>query len=203
MNIHYTGRQVEVSEAQKKKLESKFQKIQKILKRHEPEAHVIVSLERHLYVAEVTLNFQHHTMVVECAAPELLNSVHEAVEKLEKQIVRNKDKWREKKRRPKPVWEMVEAEAPPRPNGSSARSARWSPRSQKAPARAAAGAAAGAAFPRIFRHTATAAKPLTVEEAVLQLEEEDRDSIVYQDAERRRLTVLFRRRDGNLELVEA
>jgi len=200
MNIHYTGRQVEVSEVQKKKLESKFQKIQKILKRHEPEAHVIVSQERHLHVAEVTLNFQHHTMVVECAAPELLNAVQEAVEKLEKQIVRNKDKWREKKRRPKPVWEMVEAEMPPRPNGSSARSARWSSRAQKEPSASPVAAAEG--FPRIFRSRATAAKPLTVEEAVLELEEDNRDSIIYQDAEKGRLAVLFRRRDGNLELVE-
>ncbi len=203
MNIHYTGRQVDVSEAQKKKLESKFQKIQKILKRHEPEAHVIVSLERHLYVAEVTLNFQHHTMVVECAAPELPNAVQEAVEKLEKQIVRNKDKWREKKRRPKPVWEMVEAETPPRPNGGSARTARWTSKAPRTPTRAPAGPGAATAFPRIFRNAATAAKPLTVEEAVLELEEGDRDCIVYQDAEKGRLAVLFRRRDGNLELVEA
>ena len=47
-----------------------------------------------------------------------------------------------------------------------------------------------------------AAKPLTVEEAVMELEQDGRDCVVYQDAEKGRLSVLFRRRDGNLELIE-
>ena len=103
MNVRYTGRQVELSEAQKKKLDARFQRIQKVLKRHQPEAHAILSQERGRYRAEVTLNFQHHTMAVECISADATAAVQEAVEKLEKQIIRNKDKWREKKRRAKPV----------------------------------------------------------------------------------------------------
>jgi len=104
MNVHYTGRQVDLTETQKKKLEVKFQKIQKILgDRHQPEAHVILSLQRHQFAAEATLNFHHHTLVVECAGAELFGAVQGAVEKLEKQVIRNKDKWREQKRRAKPL----------------------------------------------------------------------------------------------------
>ena len=100
MNVHYTGRQVELSEAQKKKVEVKLQKIQKILgNRHEPEVHIVLSQERRLHHVEVTLNFRHHTMVVECAGADLPTVVQEAAEKLEKQIIRNKDKWREQTRR--------------------------------------------------------------------------------------------------------
>ncbi len=193
MNVHYTGRQVELSEAQKKKLDAKFQKIQTILgKRHDPEAHVILSQERHLHIAEVTLRFQHHTMVVERSGADLFGAVQEAVDKLSKQIVRNKDKWREKKRRSREEWET----GPEEPQAASAPAGK----ANGSPARRRLRAAG---TPRIFRSLSPAAKPLTVEEAVLELEQDDKDCVVYRDAEKGRVSVLFRRRDGHLELIEA
>ena len=197
MNVHYTGRQVELSDAQKKKLEARFQKVQRILgNRHEPEAHVVLSQERHLNVAEVTLNFRHHTMVVECSGTDLFQVVQEAAEKLEKQIIRSKDRWREKKRRSRPMreWGVPQENSAPagKGNGGLALPVRTAPRRSHRP---------GAASSRIFR-ASPAAKPLTIEEAILEMEQEDRDCVVYQDAQKGRLSVLFRRRDGNLELVE-
>ena len=181
MNIHYTGRQVELSEAQKKKLEGKLQKIQKILgNRHEPEVHVILSLERRLHHAEVTLNFRHHTMVVECSGADLPTVVQEAAEKLEKRILRNKDKWREQTRRGKSLRDIAAEDG-----------------------NAAVKEDRGAAGPRLFRHAQPAAKPLTIEEAILEMEQPDRDYVFYCDADKGRPAVLFRRRDGNLQLVEA
>ena len=180
MNVHYTGRQVELSEAQKKKLEVKLEKIQKILgNRHEPEVHVILSQERRLHRAELTLNFRHHTLAVECSGTDLPTVVQEAAEKLEKQILRNKDKWREQKRRGKSLRDMAPEDGQPR------------------------GKEEGAAVPRIFRHATPAGKPLTIEEAVLQMEQPDRDYVYYRDADKGRPAVLFRRRDGNLQLVES
>jgi len=179
MNVHYTGRHAELSEAQKKKLEPKFDKVHRILgTRHAPEAHVIVSAQRGRYAAEVTLNLWHHTLVVECTGPGLFSVVQEAIEKLEKQVIRNKDKLRERKRRAKPVRETEEEREP-------------------GPARSAAGP------PRLYRARAPVAKPLTVEEAVLEMEQDDRDCVVYRDARNGHMSVLFRRRDGNLVLFEA
>ena len=52
MKITYTGRQVELVPAQLKKLEAQFSKIGKLLDgKRECEAHVILSLERHLHQA--------------------------------------------------------------------------------------------------------------------------------------------------------
>ena len=45
-------------------------------------------------------------------------------------------------------------------------------------------------------------KPMTVEEAVLDLDKK-RDYVVYRDADTGRTTVLIRRRDGHFDLVEA
>lgn len=208
MNIHYTSRQVELPEPLLKKLDAKFQKIQKILGgRHEPEAHVILSQQRHLHVAEVTLHANRNTTVVQCSGSDPLAAVQAAADKLERQIIRNKDKWRERKRRDKSGREM-EAEAGAiaagAPSGSSAAPA---PRRNGNPPRrrspiSSSSSPAPSDRPRIIRSSAPSAKPLTLEEAVLELEQEDLDCVVYQDAEKGRLSVLFRRRDGDLELIE-
>jgi hypothetical protein len=44
---------------------------------------------------------------------------------------------------------------------------------------------------------------MTVEEAIIQLEEGASDQVTFRDAEGGGLRVLLRRRDGDLELVEA
>ncbi len=204
MNIHYTGRQAELSDAQKKKLEPKFQKIQKILgNRFEPEAHVITSLQRHLFWAQVTLNFRHHTAVVECSGSDLFAIVQEALDKLEKQVLRDKDRWREKNRRAGPGRKTAEEieRLPEKSREGRAASPAGRPNGSPAPQRPASGVRT--ALPRILHTSAPLAKPLTVEEALLEMEQDDRDCVVYQDAENGRLAVLFRRRDGQLELIES
>jgi putative sigma-54 modulation protein len=44
-------------------------------------------------------------------------------------------------------------------------------------------------------------KPMTVEEAVLEMDK-SRDYLVYRDAQTDRVSVLVRRRDGHFDLVE-
>jgi len=44
-------------------------------------------------------------------------------------------------------------------------------------------------------------KPMTLEEALLEIE--NRNFVVYRDAETDRVSVLVRRRDGNFDLIEA
>ena len=44
-------------------------------------------------------------------------------------------------------------------------------------------------------------KPMTVEEAVLEMDK-TRDYLVYRDAQTDRVSVLLRRRDGHFDLVE-
>ena len=179
MKLHYTTRQIKIPDGLRKKLEGKFLKIYKILgNRHEPEAHLILSLERHLYHAEVTVHYRHHTMVVESAGADLPGVLLGTAEKLEKQIVRNKERWRERKRRAKPAGEWDAAETAAGEASSS-----------------------GSFTPRLYR-SKPAAKPLTVDEAILEIQQDQRDCVVYRDADKGKLAVLYRRRDGHFELVE-
>jgi putative sigma-54 modulation protein len=168
---------VELAPAQFRKLEVRFAKLGKLLdRRDEREAHVILSLERHLHRAEISVNYHNHQMVGLAADSDLFTAIHSAIQKLEKQAIKVRAKWRDTKRAPR---HLEETSAP------------------------GVEAAAPADEKQVFRvnHHARR-KPMTLEEALLEMEK-DRDYLVYRDAETDRVTVLVRRRDGHFDLVEA
>jgi putative sigma-54 modulation protein len=56
--------------------------------------------------------------------------------------------------------------------------------------------------PRVIRTRRFALKPMTVDEAVLEARFNDEGLVVFRDAKTERVTVLYRRKDGNLGLIE-
>ena len=100
---------MDLSPAQAKNLELEFDKVGKLLDngRGEAHAHVVLSHERHLNHAEVTVPFHHHELVGQAADVDLFAAIHAAVGKLEAQAIRVKEKWRDGQRGPK-----AEAEEP-------------------------------------------------------------------------------------------
>ena len=181
MKITYTGRQVELTPAELKKLEARFAKIGKLLDgKREAEAHVILSLERHLHQAEATVNYYGHQLAGEGCDTDLFTAIHSAAEKLEKQAVKARTKWRDNKRTPRKSASEVEIEA-------------------ARPVEAEAEAAPERRVYHVDHHKKR--KPMTLDEALLEME--DREYVVYRDAETDRVSVLVRRRDGHFDLIEA
>lgn len=179
MQIIFTGRQVELAPAQLSKIEKQLGKINKLLDRKEDrEAHVILSLERHLHQAEITVNFHNHQLIGVAADSDLFTAIHSAIEKLEKQSIKVVAKWRDTKRSPRKEETAAVAEATPEETETEGE---------------------GQIF-RINHHENR--KPMTLDEALLEMEK-DRDYMVYRDAETDRVSVLVRRRDGNFDLVVA
>src|ERR1044071_9929359 len=125
MKITYTGRQVELAPAQLRKLEARFAKIGKLLDgKRECEAHVILSLERHLHHAEATINYFNHQLAGLGSDSDLFTAIHSAAEKLEKQAVKTRTKWRDTKRtrrkeEPAPVAVKAAPEPEPEPDADS------------------------------------------------------------------------------------
>ena len=181
MRVTYTGRQEQFTPAQKKKLAAKLAKLAKLLDHRggEREAHVILTSQRHLRRAEITVNVYDHPMVGVAAEADQFTALFQAAEKLEKQVLKLRAKKRCAKREPKPAWQARER---------------------------AAGAAAGTeeVIDRlVFRVNELASrKPMTLEEALLEMDP-GRDYVIYRDAETDRVSVLLRRRDGHFDLVEA
>jgi len=181
MKITYTGRQVELAPAQLRKLQSRFAKIGKLLDgREERDAHVVLSLERKMHKAEATINYYSQQLVGLGSSADLFTAIHLAAEKLEKQCVKARTKWRDAKRVPRKSAPEVETE-----NGFAAEA-----ETDVASAR------------QVFKiKPALRRKPMTVEEAVLEMDK-TRDYLVYRDAQTDRVSVLLRRRDGHFDLVE-
>jgi putative sigma-54 modulation protein len=177
MNVSYKGLTQELAPKVQAKLDAKFAKLSKLLEqRGERSAHVVVTQERHLTRAEVTIRFYDHQLVAEGSDGDLVTALSDALLKLEQQAVKEKSRWREKHRRGglgKEAAEEAAAEVPV------------------------------AAGPRIFRvNHHEKRKPMTLDEAILMMDE-NRDYFVYRDAERECLSVLVRRRDGNFDLIES
>lgn len=184
MKITYTGRQVELAPAQLKKLEARFAKIGKLLDgKRECEAHVILSLERHLHHAEATIHYFNHQLVGLGSSSDLFMAIHSAAEKLEKQAVKTRTKWRDTKRTPR------------KPGGDDGQAKPAAPESEVEPE---------PEPERLIHHVENhkKQKPMTLDEAVLQMGDK-RDYLVYRDARTDRLVMLVRRRDGDFDLVEA
>lgn len=180
MKITYTGRQVELAPAQLKKLEAQFAKTGKLLDgKGDCEIHVVLSLQRHLQRAEATLNYFGHELVGLASDPDLFTAIHGAAEKLEKQALKARAKWRDGRRTAKPGAEDDSA-----PSVAETKS--------KADSRV--------HIYHVNHHDRR--KPMTLEEALLEIDG-TRDYMVYRDAVTERIAVLIRRRDGHFDLVEA
>jgi putative sigma-54 modulation protein len=176
MKITYTGRQVALAPAQLQKIETGLAKVGKLLDgRRECEAHVILSLERRLHRAEITVNYYHHQLVGLASGGDLFTVIGAAIGKLEKQALKARTKWRDTKR-------AAGTTEPP----SSQAEALAEPELEH----------------RVYRvNHHQRRKPMTLEEAMMQMDER-LDYLVYQDANTGGVSVLIRRRDGNFDLVE-
>jgi putative sigma-54 modulation protein len=179
MKITYTGRQVEVAPAQLKKLQDRFSKIGKLLDgKEERDAHVVLSLERKIHKAEATVNYYNHQLVGVGSSADLFTAIHLAAEKLEKQCVKARTKWRDAKRMPRKSAPEVETEKPVPAESENDRGR------------------------QVYKiKPAQRRKPMTVEEAVLEMDK-SQDYLVYRDAQTDKVSVLLRRRDGHFDLVE-
>ena len=179
MKITYTGRQVELAPAQLKKLEARFAKIGKLLDgKEERDAHIVLSLLRKIHKAEATINYYGQPLIGVGSSDDLFTAIHEAAEKLEKQSVKARTKWRDAKRTPRKGTPEVENEQPV--SAESDGDNRQQVYKVKPPARR---------------------KPMTVEEAVLEMDK-SKDYLVYRDAQTDKISVLLRRPDGHFDLVE-
>ena len=187
MRIEYTGRKADLTERERVKVERKLAKIQRILTRRDDlETHVRLSRQRHLCEAEVMLRALRHTLVVAGTGSTTFTAVNAALDKLERQAVRNKhkiiDTHRPGTQRDSPSIVVAD---------SIRRTCPSEPPVEDSPAPA-----------RIVRSQSVEPKPMTEDEALLLLDSGERDYVSYRDAGSGKINVLLRRRDGVAELVE-
>ena len=98
MNVEYTGRQFEITPTTRKQVEGGLEKIQKFLGSNF-ETHVILSVAKRRHIAEITIAVRNHPPIVGlCEAPEMSAAIGGALDKIERQSVKNNTRWKSKKR---------------------------------------------------------------------------------------------------------
>ena len=192
MNINYTGKYEELPPKQRAKLEAKLRKLSKMLERKgEREVRIILTQTRFLHKVEITMNAWDHALVGVGSDGDPVKAAHDALDKLEKQLLKLRNKWRDTKRHKEKEIAGPAVEAVP------AKTARVKSAKQGAISRSSARAPK-----KVYRvNHSDGSKPMTLEEAMLEMES-SQEYMVYRDAETDRLAVLMRRPDGHFDLIE-
>jgi putative sigma-54 modulation protein len=182
MDTHISGRGIDLSPALRRRVETKVAKVSRFLTKI-VETRVVLELERHRHLAEVTLQTKGATLHAEGAAGDFYAAVDLAVESLARQARRRKDRLRARKPRPsRPAAATRGALALAEPAGATE------------------GAEAPEAPEVVIRRLA--AKPMSVDEALEQMRGRPDGLLVFTNARSRLVNVLHRRPDGLLELVQ-
>jgi putative sigma-54 modulation protein len=200
MNVEYTGRQFEITPIARMQVEDGLKKIQKILDSNF-DTHVILSTAKRRHIAEITITVRNHSTIVGLSeAPGMTAAINGAMDRVERQAVKYKTRWKSKKRQARKKLAQSGEE-----------------HSEVSLAVAVGGDLTTAVpvkvhtFPSVVKITEThvvkspdsvSYKPLSLEEAVKEAEFRDREVFVFRDL-RGRVNVLHRKKDGKMELIEA
>lgn len=179
MRITITGKNVHPTDAVRAYAEKKLQHLGRYFSNIR-DAHVEISTQRNWQTVQVNLDGDGIFLRGEERSPDMYASIDAVVEKLESQIKRFKGKLL---RHPaQKLSESSIAEVP-------------------------AGAGEGAdgeeePLPTVVRTKRFNVKPMSAEEAAMQMELLNHDFFVFQNAETQQVNVVYRRRDGNYGLIE-
>lgn len=176
MKIEFTGRNFTVSPAIKKHTQEHFAKLDSLLVKA-TKAHIILSVHKHHnHIAEIVVHWKEHELTSTVTTSDMYASVAQAINKLHRQAQKLKGKIIDRKHHAVPA------------------------KLAAAPAETAAGANNGS--PRIIRSRRYSIKPMTPEEAMLQVAGDAEQFLVFRDAETERIGVMYKRKDGNFGLIE-
>jgi len=172
MQVTVTFRHVEPTDGLRSYAEEKVQRVHKYL-RHPIDAHVILAVEKQRHIAEVQVNASHLNITATEETGDLYSAIDLAMDKVERQVKKHVEKHKEHKG-PSVATATAEAQQAPAPerNGGAIRTQR------------------------------VTVKPMSVEEAILQLKTAKNDFLLFRNASNEILSVVFRRKDGNYGVLE-
>jgi len=176
MEFEFTGRHVEITPALEKIARKELNRVDRMLDSAPMRAHVILSAEKHRQRAEIVLYWRDSVFTGLAENKDLGRSIAEAANKVDKQVLRLKEKFQNHK--------------PKRSNGASRAE-------QNSPI-----AVATSQTRRIIPARRYRVKPMTAEEAAVLVSDSQDQFVVFRDSETERVGVLYKRKDGHYGLIE-
>ncbi len=178
MAVECTGRNLEVSPSVRELAEQRAERLERHLG-SSAEIRVVLSQEKHRFGAEIIASNGRRRWKAQEETGDPRAAVALAFEKIDAQAMRDTEKRRDRKHR---GWARF---LPKRWRGE---------RAAATPRRASSGA-------RVVRARPLAVKPMGVDEAALVMESSNQEVLVFRDASTEKVSVLYRRRDGDLGLI--
>jgi putative sigma-54 modulation protein len=173
MEITVTFRHIDASDSLKAYAEEKVSKMDKYFD-FPIEAHVVLAVEKFRRTADVTLNMNGTVIKGMVETEDMYSAIDQVMDKIEKQVKRYRDKLRDKR-----------AEGRKPETGSATGETEET----------------GTEEPRIEVEKIVA-KPMDPEEAAMQIDLSQQDFLVFRNSRSREINVIYKRKDGNLGLIE-
>jgi putative sigma-54 modulation protein len=212
MKFSVTFRKMDATDAIKQYAEEKVKKI----KRYFPDpinAKVVLGLERYQHRADINITL-HNGLVLKGSdtSDDMYSSIDMAVGRIEKQVRRYKDKIRSHKPQSGPMLafrrDVIEEE-----EEEAAAAAAPEPAPEPVIDPAGTMGTMGAVgeeqvtvgpdgLPRVIRSDSFTARPMSIEEAVMQLNLMNNAFLVFTNAANQAINVIYRRNDGNYGLID-
>jgi putative sigma-54 modulation protein len=176
MRLDITGRHVAITPTLRQLIDKRLGRLGRMLNDSAISAQVILTKEKYRYLAEIVVHARGDRMLRgRGEGTSWPASVRQSSEKIEQQAQKVKGKWAERKR-----------------GGAGARAMN-----------AEDGASAGAVpAPRVIRATRYPVKPMSVEDAALRVDASGDSFVVFRNADTDAVSILYKRKDGNLGLIE-
>ncbi|MDI6782780.1 MAG: ribosome-associated translation inhibitor RaiA [bacterium] len=178
MQISITGRHLEITAPLREYVAKKIQRLEKYFN-HILEVHVILSAEKHRQIAEVNINANGLKIASQEETTDIYASIDSIVDKLERKLNRYKErmtKHRKKSRGSKEI-EFVDGVIEPEEFEQEKRE------------------------PQIIKSSRLAAKPMSIDEAAMQLDLTNQTFLVFLNDKSNEINVIYRRKDGNFGLI--
>lgn len=174
MNLNFAGKNVEVTQALKDVTEKKLGKLEKYFQK-DIVGNVTFSTEKNRKIIEVTINLPGTILRAEESSDDMYASIDRTVDILERQIRKYKTRLQKRYQNNETIrFENVV----PLP---------VSDETEK---------------PSLVKRKRFTLKPMSSEEAILQMELLRHNFFVYQDAETEDISVVYKRKDGNYGLIQ-
>lgn len=212
MQLNITFRQFGASDSLKEYAREKVERVNRLLDRA-GEAHVVLSLERHLHHADITIHSGAWVLRGREKSDDMYASIDLAMDKIERQLRRYRDKLKthhgkERVHHGQDLMSQRQVrhavfEMPANAEEADALDAIPAPQAvAPAPPPVAVVSDRPDQPPRMLRATQLNVKPLSVQDAVMQMNLMDNDFYVFHSVESDALCIVYRRKDGQYGLIE-
>jgi putative sigma-54 modulation protein len=184
MAVECTGRNVEVTPSLMNLARERTQRLERHLG-GPARVRVVLSQERHRFGAEIIATHRRRRWNAHEFTADPRAAVALAFEKIDAQAKKDSEKRRNRKDRTSPRLLTPAAEG-----------------ALEIPARRLRRVSTPAAERRIVRASKLALKPMSAEEAALRIDASTQEFVVFRDSGTEKISVLYKRRDGNFGLIE-